>query len=426
MLCDSLTYRNRKPFIPFENHIWWSLLGVLLYAALVMWLIEGWTNPEDFPDRGSRGVSKSVFMSLQSFFGSNDHRFTPLTFGGRICVLGVSFLTLVMLSTYTAQITTFLVTQTEDRGTVTSLEQAVQQRRRVCSLQAMAENMRLLHPKLFANELYEATANAGESMGTMRKLPVGGLDEGAAVGSCSIAIVTEDEFRKLQSQHEEHCDKIFVGTEITSFANALAVRSDLQAAMSWAVTGALATNKYAELAKAAKDRLVPESICRAGDDNVDFLRLSWGAALGPMMVSVLFTTVALIGHVQGTRIQQDLPLLVLTIAVCISSQVRGVGVRRALLVNAPARTRRAGQRRDAAARAAPRVRAGARGRLAAGPRSELENRQENAAVSQQGPSTQQRGAFGPPGQCDPSYPAGHSRVAPHAEGGAGGAHRRDD
>ena len=79
----------------------------LTYAAIVLWIIEGGTNSEQFPSAANTDqMKRSMFTMAQSFLSGGDHRLEPHTSAGRALLIFVSFTVLVLMTTYTANMTT--------------------------------------------------------------------------------------------------------------------------------------------------------------------------------------------------------------------------------------------------------------------------------------------------------------------------------
>ena len=79
----------------------------LTYAAIVLWIIEGGTNSEQFPSAANTDqMKRSMFTMAQSFLSGGDHRLEPHTSAGRALLMSVSFTVLVLMTTYTANMTT--------------------------------------------------------------------------------------------------------------------------------------------------------------------------------------------------------------------------------------------------------------------------------------------------------------------------------
>jgi hypothetical protein len=137
-----VTNAIRQAFAPFSTATWPGLVGTILYTAIAIWIVEGWTNEADFPKKGLKsGLQTGCFKVLQSFFGANDHRLSPHTLCGRLMILGLSFCILVMTSNYTAKVTVQdirLVQETEVR----SLEEAISNQYRICALSVITDSLR--------------------------------------------------------------------------------------------------------------------------------------------------------------------------------------------------------------------------------------------------------------------------------------------
>ena len=89
---------------------WIAIGGMLLYASVAMWVIEGATNDDDFPEMSiADGLRRSAFYQFQSLLGGGDFRNSPHTGEGKFVIMAVSYSILVILTVFTAEMTTIKI-----------------------------------------------------------------------------------------------------------------------------------------------------------------------------------------------------------------------------------------------------------------------------------------------------------------------------
>ena len=91
--------------------IWLAIVVSLLWSGFILFVIEGDTNNESFPQKQDQGetILRSLFNSMQAYLGMGDYRHTPETHGGRFIMLTTSLSVLIIITTYTGLITSGMV-----------------------------------------------------------------------------------------------------------------------------------------------------------------------------------------------------------------------------------------------------------------------------------------------------------------------------
>jgi len=102
-----------------------QIVGMLVLAGIVLFAVEGHINDEVFPEPSNiESVVRSIFNHVQSYVGMGDFRHVPLTHGGRFVTITTSIAILIILTTYTALITSAMVAKAEVGGTFKNLKEA--------------------------------------------------------------------------------------------------------------------------------------------------------------------------------------------------------------------------------------------------------------------------------------------------------------
>ena len=128
---------------PFEHNLWLTTLASVFFSGLVMFGLERrhWkpvsTCPEeegDFEGKNSEcngmGLFKGVLLSWYHWTGAGG--FSPVTTEGNIFLASWSFVILIMVASYTANLAAFLTTAPTTMYSVDSLSTALSQRLPVC------------------------------------------------------------------------------------------------------------------------------------------------------------------------------------------------------------------------------------------------------------------------------------------------------
>eukprot|EP00466_Bigelowiella_natans_P013241 jgi/Bigna1/88559/estExt_fgenesh1_pg.C_340005 len=284
-LSDPSTWVNSMaaPWKPFTFWVWFSTVLVLVYGGIVIWVAEGWTNESDFPGHTNIvNLSTTIFYALMSFFGSGDFRWNPHTTAGRIQLGGIGVFSLVMLTTYTAQVTVHILTSRVS-GEVNSLEEAIEKNYRVCLLEASLPSVGSRYPDIQA----VTATDAKEAL------------NGMSDGRCEAALLTVDEFnsaltgRYTPENKQKHCDKTMVGDIVLVLINSMPIRDDLQPAFSWAIAKELADGDYINAETYAKQTYLGASQCEASADTSSD-SLGMDVMIGPIILLASMSTFALI------------------------------------------------------------------------------------------------------------------------------------
>lgn len=258
-----------RPFLPFDGLLWLGLLLATMYAGYALYTlnatgyhdeeyVEGasgltaraqmqlkWANnwrhifcPTTYDD--ARDLSLSMAESLQSFLGGGDFRHQPHDASSWLVFLGFSFLILVTISNYTAQVTAINVLNT-NTGQLASFEQGVALQWTFCGWESLKGPILKVYPEL--KPLYVGLPNGHDAFQAMDN------------GLCDAAIIDVDAWLVAQggaySLPEDnpryaahpggaaryHCDtKMMLEATVHSVDIALPVRDDLQKVISWAMT----------------------------------------------------------------------------------------------------------------------------------------------------------------------------------------------
>jgi len=237
-----------KPFRPFDSKVWVSIGLVGIVVAIVYYIVER----DDFEERDLvSGLIQSLYETFFSLVagGVSTHA-TVNTHSGRVLQLGFAFFILLVISTYTAELTNYLITN-EASGQIKSLQAAIGHRKKICGPEHIRHTLERLEP---------GVGHLWVNVVDMTKMPAH-MD----AGECDVAILMEDVLKAahagVNTNDDRHCNKIRVGQPIISIPSSIPVRAELQQAVSWAMDSLIEHGTYDSVAKKARGKFVPHTRC---------------------------------------------------------------------------------------------------------------------------------------------------------------------
>jgi hypothetical protein len=322
-----------RPFKPFDWTMWLGMVGALVYAGYALYTLDAsghkdeerdddfgatlklepltasqkkqlkyaidWRHafcPTTFDDATDLGLS--MIHSVQSFIGGGDFRHEPRTITGWIVFYGLSFLILVTISNYTAQVTAFSVLNSQ-AGTIQSLDEGLSRGYRFCGWASLQEVLEASYPRL--KGLYVGLENGHDLFREMDrgKCDAGIIDNMAwEVAKSGVYSLPEDDSRyaaHANGASRWHCDtKIKLPAAVYNIDLALAVRSDLRNALSWAITKSKEKGEWQLDHNEAQRRLIKPSTCSATSEPDEAESLDFSSGAGAVFLSVGLTTIALV------------------------------------------------------------------------------------------------------------------------------------
>lgn len=111
----------------FDLSLWWAIsrivFGLLLFmafVALLVWLCERRANPSQFGGGGhaARGFGSALWWSAGTLTSVGCGEMSPRTVKGRVIAVAWMFISLVLVSTFTATMASILTTERLSQGTV--------------------------------------------------------------------------------------------------------------------------------------------------------------------------------------------------------------------------------------------------------------------------------------------------------------------
>ena len=143
-----------RPFLPFSWEVWLMLLAVVVVGAFAhAWLeelhLDDRFTPQEPLTVWERIRNSVYFMCLSFFAGGTQSRSPPLplTPAPQILFTGFSFFILVVISSYTANLVSFLVATKTSTTQIVSLEDAVLKGVQICGPAQLEQRLLAMHPR---------------------------------------------------------------------------------------------------------------------------------------------------------------------------------------------------------------------------------------------------------------------------------------
>lgn len=255
-----------------ENiYVWAAIIGTLVFGGLVLFVVGGHTNSDVYPGGSRDAVVRTIFNSVQTFFGAGDFRHDPHTHSGRLVILSMAIMILIVLTIYGAKMTTMLILAPGVSGTYSSIKDAVDKGARICGPKATQAMLESKYPELHPTAAQRANGDTPYVNHWSRPEDILVAMDPALKASgnpywCDVAIITQDEWNDI-SGRGEHCNKTVHPETVFTFSNSYAVRSDLRGPMSWAMTKNIASGKWEEVEKKWKEKLLAnKKPCYTGNE----------------------------------------------------------------------------------------------------------------------------------------------------------------
>ena len=133
-----------RPFKPFENFLWLCIWAYMCFATVigmaVDWQSEDYENACLVPR-----FCKSTYLTWHGLFSGGPQN-SATSFSARLSQLGVGFFIMVLIASYTANLATILVGQSQGFR-INSIEDAVAERLTICVLSALLPEIQAKYPR---------------------------------------------------------------------------------------------------------------------------------------------------------------------------------------------------------------------------------------------------------------------------------------
>lgn len=142
---------------PFSPMLWATILLLILASSLFMWFLERGINFIDFPSSHPWYLSMihSTYLGFSSLTGAAYH--SPQTGMGKLFAVGFSFVILITVGAYTANLANYLVAQSNAKAVYNGLDDVLRANKVCCVLEGSTIGLGEEYAKLQKFEVYDVT-----------------------------------------------------------------------------------------------------------------------------------------------------------------------------------------------------------------------------------------------------------------------------
>jgi len=207
---EVLVTRTPRPYPPsaqslynfmevFTYDLWAVILLSIVLVACTIWLVEtkgamgeAATDFDDAPGFVRGALDKSMWLSFSTFWGALAPH-TPVTFWGRLISMAYTLFILVVVNSYTANLASVLVAQTQLDYPIQSLQEAVTKGAKVCILKGSRADLLAEHdyPGLQVVYIQENSSAAAVSQQNMFQEAILTGFKDVRSGACTGFVVDE-------------------------------------------------------------------------------------------------------------------------------------------------------------------------------------------------------------------------------------------
>lgn len=200
---ESFAKKMSSAFLPFTPTLWVTILILVVVTSALIGSMENRPGGE-FEGRGMVTTTvEATHDGLSSLLGGGS-KFEPVTLGGKFTSIGLGFLILLTISSYTANLASYLVTQRTRTTEVQSIVDAMRLRKTMCAHRVDKAGLLLNYPDIPEELLVESSSRTQ----ALRD---------AVDGKCDLVIAREEELQ-FQRGLGEACKMQFVGTPLFTLA----------------------------------------------------------------------------------------------------------------------------------------------------------------------------------------------------------------
>lgn len=207
----SRTFHIAGLFEPFEWDVWGLIFGTVIVSGIAYYIIDYMIhhgNPES-----KDGIGDNLFKSALTFAG--DNAFDPKFASNRILLVSMSFLSLILVAAYTANLASFLVAGKKN-ASIKNFDDVIMNKYNVCVYKGSAN--------IVAIQNDYPTAEYVEKSGTLE------VYQGLQNDDCQVALMSVDEHRGYENDKKfnKDCALEVVGTPVRQDSASFAVKSSVE------------------------------------------------------------------------------------------------------------------------------------------------------------------------------------------------------
>uniref|UniRef100_A0A7S3VGG4 Ionotropic glutamate receptor C-terminal domain-containing protein n=1 Tax=Chaetoceros debilis TaxID=122233 RepID=A0A7S3VGG4_9STRA len=134
----------------FSGKVWLLIIAIYILSAVIYRFIHKYGKGEDVNNTGTKGIN--LFSALMYF--NQQHEFSPKSCAGRIFTFSMSFFSMLIISAYTANLVSVLVSK-DNQIIIQSYKDAERSGKKVCVLKNSSAH-KFLEIRYPASEFFEA------------------------------------------------------------------------------------------------------------------------------------------------------------------------------------------------------------------------------------------------------------------------------
>jgi len=178
---------------PFSNNLWAVLFAICIVNGVALWIVNG-----DLQSFSIFSIVHSIYISFATFTGGTD--LVAEKPAANVLNVGFSFFVLLVISTYTANLASFLINQQTPLTKVTSIDDANSKGYTICVLagSAAASVLSSSYPKI---QIVAFSGTIPQMLSAMRT-------SGACVGS--VLGYTDWQYSQVRVESNPDCDLVMI------------------------------------------------------------------------------------------------------------------------------------------------------------------------------------------------------------------------
>tara|TARA_B110001452_G_scaffold256382_1_gene249670 strand:- start:206 stop:1465 length:1260 start_codon:yes stop_codon:yes gene_type:complete len=281
----------KQPFKPFSPELWLLIFSILGFVGLLA-TREAAVAAKHSPPTWTEALERAPSAIFRGWHGLNTGEIKGVdikTSGGWLSQYAVGLTKTVVLAGYTSVVVSTLIKQGNTE--VTSFEGAIRKGYSFCCDNTMIPGVSAQYPKV-------ATL--------LVPTPLDDVLDAMDEGRCDAAITYDDQwFGERLWGERHHCEtKAMLAEAVMVLGNAIPVRDDLQAAMSWAIRTAVEAGEYAPLKTEAQTNYTGD-LCKDTDLTTTKVQLGVRDLGGPLLFLLIVTASSLLVTRAGQLVEHE-------------------------------------------------------------------------------------------------------------------------
>ena len=193
---------------PFEDRVWWAILGTIIASGIIYMVLESLHIGDQYHWRFVWNIFLSMLLFTQHF------QFNPHSYAGRVFSISLSFWSLIIISSYTANLASYFVVQNAPTVKINGIDDAIRASMSICIWEGTGAEE-------FARATYPQGLFVGKDSEEESLL-------GVKSGDCDLALLSVQSWEMLESDRSINgdCNLAWVGRVIKFNDAGLALKHD--------------------------------------------------------------------------------------------------------------------------------------------------------------------------------------------------------